>query len=86
MKEELIQIRVSEQLKKDLLDYCQSNGISMSEAIRYFIRTGVNSSEAKPFESIMTDENVKKLESLSSRNKKDLVRAVAKALREMETA
>lgn len=41
MKEELLQIRIPEQLKKDLQDYCDKNGLSMSEAVRFFIRTGL---------------------------------------------
>lgn len=38
MKESTIYVRISDELKKKLKDYCDENAMSMSEAVRYFIK------------------------------------------------
>lgn len=41
MKEVNLQIRIPEELKEELQIYCKDNGMSMSEAVRMFIRYGL---------------------------------------------
>lgn len=40
-KTELLQVRVSENLKEDLKNFSDDNDISVSDAVRYFIKTGL---------------------------------------------
>ena len=47
MKRTTLQIRVSEELKKQLTDLAESKGLKMSEYLRYIIMEKTQQAEAK---------------------------------------
>lgn len=42
MKESTLQIRIPEEIKEQLKDYCKKNGLTMSEAVRFAIQIELN--------------------------------------------